>query len=90
MLLTKVLDQRGFPGDTGVKKPPASAGDSQEDPLEEEIATHSSILAWEIPRTEEPGGLQPTGSQKSEARLSVHAHLIRVSGSDISSRLHQG
>ena len=85
MLLTKVLDQRGFPGDTGVKKPPASAGDSQEDPLEEEIATHSSILAWEIPRTEEPGGLQPTGLQKSEARLSVHAHLIRVSGSDISS-----
>ena len=29
----------------------------QEDPLEEEMATHSSILAWEIPRTEEPGGL---------------------------------
>ena len=31
---------------------------SQEDPLEEEMATHSSILAWEIPWTEEPGGLQ--------------------------------
>ena len=30
----------------------------QEDPLEEEMATHSSILAWEIPRTEEPGGLR--------------------------------
>ena len=30
----------------------------QEDPLEKEMATHSSILAWEIPRTEEPGGLQ--------------------------------
>ena len=30
----------------------------QEDPLEEEMATHSSILAWEIPWTEEPGGLQ--------------------------------
>ena len=30
-----------------------------EDPLEEEMATHSSILAWEIPWTEEPGGLQP-------------------------------
>ena len=30
----------------------------QEDPLEEEMATHSSILAWRIPRTEEPGGLQ--------------------------------
>ena len=36
----------------------------QEDPLEEETATHSSILAWEIPWTEEPGGLQPMGSQR--------------------------
>ena len=35
-----------------------------EDPLEEEMATHSSILAWEIPWTEEPGGLQSTGSQR--------------------------
>ena len=35
-----------------------------EDPLEEEMATHSSILAWEIPRTEEPGGLQSMGSQR--------------------------
>ena len=33
-----------------------------EDPLEEDMATHSSILAWRIPRTEEPGGLQSTGS----------------------------
>ena len=33
----------------------------QEDPLEKEMATHSSILAWEIPRTEEPGGLQSRG-----------------------------
>ena len=46
-----------------VKNPPAmqepwvrSLG--REDPLEKEMATHSSILAWEIPRTEEPGGLQ--------------------------------
>ena len=36
----------------------------QEDPLEEEVATHSSILAWEIPWTEDPGGLRPTGSQR--------------------------
>ena len=35
-----------------------------EDPLVKEMATHSSILAWEIPWTEEPGGLQPMGSQK--------------------------
>ena len=33
----------------------------REDPLEEEMATHSSILAWRIPWTEEPGGLQSTG-----------------------------
>ena len=36
-----------------------------EDPLEREMATHSSILAWRIPWTEEPGGLQSMGSQKS-------------------------
>ena len=42
----------------------------QEDPLENEMATHSSILAWEIPRTEESGGPQSMGSQKSQAWLS--------------------
>ena len=36
----------------------------REDPLEEEMATHSSILAWRIPRTEEPGGLSSTESQR--------------------------
>ena len=36
----------------------------QEDPLEKEMATHSSILAWRILWTEEPGGLQSTGSQR--------------------------
>ena len=41
----------------------------QEDPLEEEMATHSSILVWKIPRTEEPGVLQSMGSQ-SQTRLS--------------------
>ena len=35
-----------------------------EDPLEKEMATHSNILAWRIPRTEEPGGLQSMGSQR--------------------------
>ena len=35
-----------------------------EDPLEKEMATHSSILAWRIPWTEKPGGLQPMGSQR--------------------------
>ena len=37
-----------------------------EDPLEKEMATHSSFLAWEIPWAEEPGGLQSTGCKKSD------------------------
>ena len=53
-----------------VKNPLAMQGTrvqslGQEDPLEKGMATHSSILAWEIPWTEEPGGLQFMGSQKS-------------------------
>ena len=36
-----------------------------EDPLENGMATHSSVLAWRTPRTEEPGGLQSTGSRKA-------------------------
>ena len=38
----------------------------QEDPLKKDMATHSSILAWRIPWTEEPGGLQCMGSQESD------------------------
>ena len=61
-----------------VKNLPASAGDiidiiqssGREDPLVKGMTTHSNTLAWRIPRTEEPGGLQPTGSQKSWTRLS--------------------
>ena len=59
----------GFPGSSEVKRLPAmwetwvrSLG--QEDSLEKEMATHSSILAWRIPWTEEPGGLQSTGSRR--------------------------
>ena len=60
----------GFPGDpSGKKNLPASAEDIEiqvpslrrEDPLEEGMATHSNILAWRIPWTEEPGGLQSMG-----------------------------
>ena len=55
-----------------VKNPPANAGDIEmwaqslgwEDPLEEGRAAHSSILAWRIPRTEEPHSLWPIGSQR--------------------------
>ena len=46
-----------------VKNPPAMQ-EMQEDPLEKELATHSSIVAWEILWTEEPGGLQSMGSQE--------------------------
>ena len=47
----------------------------QEDPLEKERTTHSSILAWNIPWTEEPGGLQSVGSQRDVTeRLSARTH----------------
>ena len=42
----------------------------QEDPLEKEMTTHSSIPAWEIPETEEPGGLQSMGLQKNQTWVS--------------------
>ena len=63
------IPEMGFPGGSVVKNPPANAGDlgsilGCEDSLEEEMATHSSILAWRIPRTKEPGGLQSMGSQR--------------------------
>ena len=48
---------------------------SWEDPLEQEITTHSSILAWKILCTEDPGGLQSIGSQ-SQWGLSMHARYI--------------
>ena len=55
----------GFPGGSEVKASACNAGSlGWEDPLEKEMATHSSILAWRIPWTEEPGGLQSTGSQR--------------------------
>ena len=52
-----------------VKNPPATAGDTgsipgKEGSLKKEMVTHSSILAWKIPWTEEPGGLQSMGSKR--------------------------
>ena len=60
----------GFPGASVVKNPPANGGDSGLIPgsgksLEVEMTTHSSILAWEIPWTEDPDGLQSMESRKS-------------------------
>ena len=54
---------------------------NQEDTLEKEMAIHSSILAWEIPRTEEPGGLQSTGLQRVGHNL-VTEHLRRINSLD--------
>ena len=64
----------GFPGGSAVKNLPVvqetqvqSLG--REDLLEKEMAAHSSILAWEIPQTEEPGGLQSMGLKQQQKQL---------------------
>ena len=59
----------GFPGGSDGKESACSTGDlglipGWEDPLEKGMATHSSILTWRIPWTEEPGGLQSMESQR--------------------------
>ena len=66
----------GFPGGSVVKNPPANAGNAGDvgdpggrspgmgDPLEEEMATHTSILAWKLPWTEGSGGLQSVRLQR--------------------------
>ena len=70
----------GFPGGSLVKGQPPAQGTwvpslLPEDPLEKEMAAHSSILARSIPGTEEPGGLQSMGLQRvGQALLTVHAH----------------
>ena len=66
MLLARLL---GFPDGSDGKESACNAGDSsslpgQEDPLEEGMATHSSILAWRIPWTEEPGGYSSWGHKE--------------------------
>ena len=69
----------GFPGRPSVENPPTmqetwvwSLG--QEDPLEKEMATHSSILSWKIAWTEEPGGLQSMGSQELDMTWQLNYH----------------
>ena len=69
-----IIDKVGFPGGSAVKNLSAVREAQEilvqslglEDLLEEEMATYSSILAWRIPWTEEPGRLQPMGLQKSQ------------------------
>ena len=63
------MEYLGFPGGSDGKESACNAGDRVqslrwgEDPLEKEMATHSSILSWRIPWTEEPGELQSIASQ---------------------------
>ena len=66
----------GLPCGSVIKNLPANAGDAglllgREDSLEEEMATHSSILDWQIPWTEEPSGLQSTGLQRVRRDLAT-------------------
>ena len=48
----------------------------REDPLEKEMAIHSSTLAWKIPWTEEPGRLQSTGRKESDTTEQLHFHFL--------------
>ena len=59
----------------------------QEDPLEKEIATHSSILAWRIPWTEELGGLQSTGRKESDTTERLHFTFTLLLGRKVMSNL---
>ena len=81
-----------------LKSLPASAGDvrnvdgslHQEDPLEEGMATHSSILAWRIPWTEEPGELQSMGSQRVRHNWRDLAHTNALSAAHVQGGWEEG
>ena len=86
MPVSLVRLEKGFPGSSMVENPPAlqelrkmhvqSLG--QENPLEEGMVTHSSIPAWRIPWTEEPGKLQSIGLQRVRHDSSDLAHTYRL------------
>ena len=70
-----------FPGDSEVRKPSANSCDTGlilawEDLLEKEMATHSSISAWEVPWTKKPGGIQSIGLQRVRYDLSTKQQQI--------------
>ena len=78
----------GLPGDSEIKASARNAGDLGSIPglgrsLEKKMSTHSIMLAWEIPWTEEPGRLQFTGPQKNQTRLL--RNLITTSSSALDS-----
>ena len=66
-----------FPGGSDGKESACSVGDlGWEDPLEKEMATHSSILAWEIPQTEEPGRLHGVAESDSTEQLHFSSYTF--------------
>ena len=87
MKLFESMLPTGFPGGSVVKESACQYKETEEtlvlplgqgDPLEE-MATHSSILAWKIPRTEEPGGLQSIGHNKSDMTEQLSTHTCSLS-----------
>ena len=79
--LTYMVTHLGFQGGMVVKNLPANAEDlvqslGQEDPLEDEMTTHSSTLYWRIPRTEQPGGATVHGVEQSRIWLSTQHPYI--------------
>ena len=78
--LNQALCITGFPGGSDCKESAYNAGDlGWEDALEKGLATHFSILAWKIPRTEEPGGLQSKGLQAVRFSWQKSNHIYRIS-----------
>ena len=71
----------GFPGGSVVKNLPAMQETwvlIQVDPLEKEMANHSSILVWEIPWTEEPGGHSPKGGKQLDTTEGLSTHREKI------------
>ena len=80
LLIMSEINLKGFPDGSVIKNGPVTqemwvGSLSQEDPPGKEVATHSSILSWKIPRPEEPGGLQSKEPQRVNMteRRSMHA-----------------
>ena len=79
--INKYFLKQGFPGGSVVKNPPADQTQETwvwslgwEDILQEEVATHSNILAWEITWTEEAGGLHSWGRRESDVTEQTHTY----------------
>ena len=82
----------GLPSGPAVKDPPANTGDmgstlGWEDALEKEMDTHSSIVAWEMPWTEEPGGLGPWGHKESDTTEHIKVPTLPHTTGDMLSKL---